>query len=290
MEPLLVIASVILCGAEEAEPPKEPRIFFQAHRGALREAPENTLLAFRHAWAQPGAIPEVDVRITRDGQYICLHDETLARTTNAPDPVRKTPVNELPLEEIRKWNAAARFKEEVPPQQMPLLREVFELMAEEPGRRIYLDVKDVDLESLAALMNEFGVTKRVLFVHGDQTRCKEIQERFPGAITMTWCGGDPESIKKRFAELAETDFEGLGQVQLHLKPVRRRPTIEYQLSEDYLAEAVRKTRAAGVELQLRPFVFDAASLEKLLELGVRWYVADEPEAFANALAKAREKE
>jgi glycerophosphoryl diester phosphodiesterase len=291
MEPLLVIASVMLCGAEEAETlSQEPRIFFQAHRGALREAPENTLLAFRHAWAQPGAIPEVDVRITQDGHYICLHDETLARTTDAPDLIRKTPVDQLRLADIRKWNAAARFKEEVPPQKVPLLREVFALMAEKAERRIYLDVKDVELATLAALMNEFGVTERVLFVHGEQARCNEIQERFPGAITMTWCGGDPESIKKRFAELAETDFEGLSQVQFHLKPARRCPVIQYQLSDDYLAGAIRKTRAYGVELQLRPFVFDAASLRKLLDLGVRWYVADEPEAFAKALAEAQEKE
>ncbi|MEA3365467.1 MAG: glycerophosphodiester phosphodiesterase family protein [Candidatus Hydrogenedentes bacterium] len=291
MRLLLVIASLILCGAQESEtPPQKPQVFSQAHRGALREAPENTLLAFRHAWAQPGAIPEVDVRITRDGYYICLHDKTLARTTDAPEPVRNTPVDQLLLADIRKWNAAARFKKEAPPQQVPLLREVFALMAEQPERRIYLDVKDVDLETLATLMDEFGITKRVLFVHGEQARCKEIQERFPGAITMTWCSGDAESIKKCFNHLAETNFEGLSQVQFHLKPAQRRPVIQYQLSDDYLAEAIRKTCAHGVELQLRPFVFDAASLRKLLDLGVRWYVADEPEAFANALAEAQEKE
>lgn len=289
MKPLLVIASVMLCGAEETDgAPGVVSVFFQAHRGALREAPENTMLAFRHAWDQPGAIPEVDVRITQDGHYICLHDETLARTTDAPEPICKTPVAQLPLAELRKWNAAARFKGDVPPQRVPLLREVFEVMAEKPERRIYLDVKDVDLDTLAELMAQYGVTKRVLYVHGEHSRCKQIQERFPGAITMTWCGGSPEDINQRFDELAETGFEGLSQVQFHLKPARKGPPIEYLLSDAYLAEAIRKTRAAGVELQLRPFIFDVESLRKLLELGVRWYVADEPEAFAKALAEAQQ--
>ena len=291
MKPLIVIASVLLCGAEEkAEPNAEPRVFFQAHRGALREAPENTLLAFRHAWAQRGAVPEMDVRTTQDGHFICLHDETLARTTDAPDPIRTIPVSQLPLPEIRKWNAAARFEDEAPPKQVPLLREVFELMTENPDRRIYLDLKDADLDALAGLLKEFGVTQRVLFVHGDQARCKEIQSRFPGAITMTWCSGRPEEISRRFEELADTDFEGLSQVQFHLRTARQRPAIEYQISDEYIACAVRVTRAAGVELQLRPFAFDAESLRRLIALGVRWFVADEPEAFAKALAEAQHSE
>ncbi|NJN83397.1 MAG: hypothetical protein HC802_14675 [Caldilineaceae bacterium] len=51
-----------------------PPVFFQAHRGSVDEAPENTLSAFRHAWRFPGSIPETDIRTTADGALICLHD------------------------------------------------------------------------------------------------------------------------------------------------------------------------------------------------------------------------
>ena len=79
-------------------------VHFQAHRGGMREAPENTLAAYRYAWAL-GGIPEVDVCTTKDGVIICLHDATLARTTNAPADVKDVPVSELTFEDVRTWDA-----------------------------------------------------------------------------------------------------------------------------------------------------------------------------------------
>jgi glycerophosphoryl diester phosphodiesterase len=54
-----------------------------AHRGASRRAPENTLRAFRAARTAGAAMQEFDVRQTRDGTLVCLHDATLDRTTDA---------------------------------------------------------------------------------------------------------------------------------------------------------------------------------------------------------------
>ena len=58
-----------------------------AHRGYWRHCPENTLSAFRAA-AQLGAHGiELDLRLTRDGHAVVLHDETVDRTTNGAGPV-----------------------------------------------------------------------------------------------------------------------------------------------------------------------------------------------------------
>ena len=58
-----------------------------AHRGYWRHYPENTLSAFRAA-AQLGAHGiELDLRLTRDGHAVVLHDETVDRTTNGAGPV-----------------------------------------------------------------------------------------------------------------------------------------------------------------------------------------------------------
>ena len=72
-----------------------------AHRGASRMAPENTLWAYRHAFAYGVDMVEFDVRETADGHYISMHDDTLDRTTNGEGPVAA-----LTLEEIRDLNAA----------------------------------------------------------------------------------------------------------------------------------------------------------------------------------------
>ena len=54
-----------------------------AHRGDSRNHPENTLPAFRAATALGVPMQEFDVQVTADGALICLHDETLDRTTDS---------------------------------------------------------------------------------------------------------------------------------------------------------------------------------------------------------------
>ena len=55
------------------------------HRGARREAPENTLPAFELATAQGAAGVELDVRLDGSGRVIVLHDRTLLRVTAGRD-------------------------------------------------------------------------------------------------------------------------------------------------------------------------------------------------------------
>lgn len=272
-----VTAVAVLAAAEEG-------VYFQAHRGALMEAPENTLAAYIHAWGVPGAVPEVDVCMTADGQFICLHDETLARTTDAPPEIRKTPVSQLTLDVIRGVNAAAKMPG-AKPQRVPLLEEVLAEMKDHPERQAYLDLKNVDLEKLNAMLIAHGVADRVIFVHGDPAECKKLRERFPNSRTMTWLSGSPDAIRRQYEQLAQTGFAGLSQLQFHLKPAPNGDW-PYVLEEAFLKKALAQTKADGVALQIRPFEFDAHSLARLTGLGVRWFVTDEPRAFADALHHA----
>jgi len=54
-----------------------------AHRGDSCRHVENTLTAFRAAGQLGVAMQEFDVHATRDGQLVCLHDDSLDRTTDA---------------------------------------------------------------------------------------------------------------------------------------------------------------------------------------------------------------
>jgi glycerophosphoryl diester phosphodiesterase len=56
-----------------------------AHRGASAYAPEHTLAAYRLAVDQHADYVEQDLAITRDGMLICLHDDSLERTTNVEE-------------------------------------------------------------------------------------------------------------------------------------------------------------------------------------------------------------
>ena len=75
-----------------------------AHRGASGRAPENTLQAFELAAADGADAFELDVRLSRDGAPVVMHDETLDRTTDRTGPVRAHA-----LVDLRATDAGYRF-------------------------------------------------------------------------------------------------------------------------------------------------------------------------------------
>jgi len=56
-----------------------------AHRGASAYAPEHTLASYRLALEQHADYVEQDLAVTKDLVLICLHDESLERTTNVEE-------------------------------------------------------------------------------------------------------------------------------------------------------------------------------------------------------------
>jgi glycerophosphoryl diester phosphodiesterase len=75
-----------------------------AHRGNSAFAPENTLESFQQGMALGADALEFDVRLSRDGKAVVIHDATLERTTNGTGPV-----SALTLEELQRLDAGYRF-------------------------------------------------------------------------------------------------------------------------------------------------------------------------------------
>ena len=78
--------------------------FVIGHRGNAAQAPENTLESFRQAAALGVDAIELDVRLTRDGVPVVIHDPTLGRTTDRGDVVA-----DVPLARLRRADAGAMF-------------------------------------------------------------------------------------------------------------------------------------------------------------------------------------
>lgn len=85
-------------------PQKLPLII--GHRGASREAPENTLESFRLAWEQGADGIEADFRLTADGRIVCMHDETTGRTSGVDLKIAETPLKELRRLDAGLWKGA----------------------------------------------------------------------------------------------------------------------------------------------------------------------------------------
>lgn len=125
--PALIFAAAVAAGSDER--PRTIGEFMSvdsatgiiAHRGFSGLAPENTLAAVEMAIDAGAHMVEVDVGMTADGQVICLHDETLDRTTNG----RGRP-SEHRLEAIRRLDAGSWFSKEHAGERVPTLAEVFE--------------------------------------------------------------------------------------------------------------------------------------------------------------------
>lgn len=66
-----------------------------AHRADWRHHPENSLPAIRSAIALGADVVEVDVRRTKDGRFVIIHDLTLDRTTNGRGRVADHTLEEL---------------------------------------------------------------------------------------------------------------------------------------------------------------------------------------------------
>lgn len=263
-----------------------PEIYFQSHRGGLNEVPENTMVALEHSWAIAGAVPEVDLRTTADDVIICLHDATPARTTDALPEHADTPVHKIPYDVVKTWDAGSYFDKTCAGTRVPTLDEVFTALKADPKRYLYLDLKSVNLDDLFDRIREANVEEQILFVHGMPRMCARLQGSLPGVRTMTWLSGEPENTKARFAALADTGFEGISQIQFHIHATKTTPEIVYDLDYDYLADACRITALHGVRLQVRPFEFDADALRRLIDLGIHWYVTDDPQKFRHALDEA----
>ena len=80
-----------------------------AHRGARSLAPENTIAAAEKGLANGADAWEIDVQMTRDGELVLVHDNTLDRTSNVVNieklgPRNPWPVHEFTLDELRSLN------------------------------------------------------------------------------------------------------------------------------------------------------------------------------------------
>ena len=90
-----------------------------AHRGSKGTHPENTLPAFEEAVLAGADGIELDVHLSKDGELMVIHDETIDRTTTGSGYIR-----DLTKKEIQTYDAGSWFSEEYKELVVPTLEEV----------------------------------------------------------------------------------------------------------------------------------------------------------------------
>jgi len=85
-----------------------------AHRGASQAAPEHTLAAYAQAIDDGADALECDVRLTRDGVPVCVHDRRVDRTSNGRGVVSTLELADLSELDFGSWHARGGKPDEAP--------------------------------------------------------------------------------------------------------------------------------------------------------------------------------
>lgn len=226
-----------------------------AHRGFSKIAPENTMAAFQEAIQVDADGIELDVHLTRDGEIVVIHDETIDRTTNGTGWIK-----DLTLGEIRACSAGSWFSPYFAQERVPTLAEVLELL-EPTSLWLNIELKNNIIrypkleEKVLKEIDCFGFQKRVIlssFNHFSLHHLHSIRPHLPLGVLYECNLMDPWDYAIQLGASAIHPFF---------------PTVD--------EEIVRRSHEAGIAI--RPFTVDEPIYQKMLfEWGVDALITNDP--------------
>ena len=130
---------------------KNRKIPILAHRGALLNAPENTLAAFKLAFANGADGIECDIRKTLDGRFVAFHDKTAQRVAGRDWAIAECTYGQL--SNLRVYGS----------EPIPQLDEIFKLLLLHPSKVCYFELRlerAEDAAELAGRISKAGLAER----------------------------------------------------------------------------------------------------------------------------------
>lgn len=221
------------------------------HRGAAGLEPENTHRSFRRAAEEGADALELDLRVTRDGYLIVMHDPTLDRTTDGTGLV-----NESTLAGIQRLDAGLG-------ERVPTFREVLEATT----LPIHAELKVAEAaEALVDVILEQSISRRITLISFDPEALRRLKRILPDQPVGLILSGAPPDAAER-ARALDTDL--------------------VSLEAEYLnAEAVERCRRA--DLKITTWTVNAPEqMRRVLELGVDGVATDRPDLLAG-ITKSRD--
>lgn len=267
-----------------------------AHRGDTAEAPEHTLAAYRRAAAVGADAVECDVRLTRDGVLVCVHDRQVKRTSNG-----RGIVSALHLAELEQFQFGARRPKGRNRWADDQILSVTDEPDVENGRVLtldrLLDYITATPGSLRLAIETKHPTRHTRKVEEALVECLRRYGLLGNGRPVEWAG-QPAVRMMSFSQLAVRRMAdlapGIPTVQLigkRLRPVRRElllgnasamgPGIGLiRADPDFVADA----HAAGKEVHVWT-VNRPADMDLVRELGVDAVITDRPDEMLRRLGR-----
>ena len=160
-----------------------------AHRGASGYMPENTMEAFELAIEQKADGIELDVQLSRDGEIMVFHDESVDRVTNSSGLVKDFTSWQLKEIPVKPVNAPGKIY------RIPTLSEVLDLMRH-TDMKVNIELKNSVFfyegmeEKVIALVKDLGMKEQIIYSSFNHYSLRKIREIDPGAETgLLMCDG-----------------------------------------------------------------------------------------------------
>jgi len=150
-----------------------------AHRGSSGTHPENSLAAFHEAARLPISGVEFDVHLTKDGELVVIHDETIDRTSDG-----KGFVKDMTLAELRSFDFGSWLSDEFRGETIPTLHEVLDVFSE-TAHHINIELKSdiFPYEGMAgkvvALVQKMKLDSRVVISSFDHEAVRAVKKIAP---------------------------------------------------------------------------------------------------------------
>lgn len=135
-------------------------VYVAAHRGWSAKYPENTMIAFEKAVEAGVDQIETDIRITKDGELVLIHDSTVDRTTDGTGKVC-----EYTLEQLQTLDAGSWMGAEFVGTKIPKLTDLMDLVKDHPTMTLDLELKEYPTEGWEEV--SYSVCDRVLKIVDD---------------------------------------------------------------------------------------------------------------------------
>lgn len=262
----LILTSAIFAYLTRTSPP-----IIAAHRAGAELMPENTLEGWKtvRELFQPDVF-ELDVRLTADDSVVVIHDEVVDRTTDGIGLVRF-----LPFEEIRQMDAACWFTPDsgrtyplrAKGVHIPTLSEVFDSF---PRDNFNIEIKDSlsrAAELLVALIRKRGMEDQVVIASVYTPVIQHVREIAPEIATS----GSEEEVRS-FVLLGKVGLGFLAKTHMNILQVPESSGSIRVVTRGL----IRRSHKRGILVHVWT-VNDAASMERLLKLGVDGIITDRPD-------------
>ncbi len=241
------------------------------HRGASALAPENTLAAFSRAISDCADGIEFDVRLSRDGVAVVIHDASLKRTGLIDRAVAELTAAELCEVDVGSWFAERSRDpmESFRGEKLPTLAQVFELFSANDGQ-LYVEMKcrSEEGEALAAevvrLTRESDMVERVVVESFDHSAIAAIKRSYSGIRTAAL-------FEPQFTHPIST-IRRLRMVDAALAVAADEVALHHTLAAERVVE---KARQAGLEVVIWT-VEDPSWIRRARALDIKALISNDP--------------